>query len=210
MGTETRIIKDKSKVNKIINIRPNNLKAKLLYYLPEDFYYDRNQYKDPEICMNCLQFKKCFECPHDNFLGQELAFDIDPENIPCSCKSTYPNFCDRCMKEAIHNAILLGDYLKQYFHLIRFVYSGRGCHVHVLDKSAFKLSIDEREALNKELQQFNIDPWVSRGHIRLIRAPYSLNALVSRVVMPLSTKEITTFNPLTNNKTIPLFMRQEV
>ena len=42
--------------------------------------------------------------------------------------------------------------------------------------------------MNKKFRDYPIDPWVSRGFIRLIRMPYSLNGLVSRVVKPVQIK----------------------
>ena len=54
----------------------------------------------------------------------------------------------------------------------------------------FRATVKEREEINKELKNFPIDPWVSRGYIRLIRLPYSLNALISRIVTPLRTKKV--------------------
>ncbi len=203
MGSDTKIIKNKAKLKTMINIRNKNVKQKLINYEPEDVYYDRNIYKDPELCMKKLCFRNCFNC--DNFLGQELAFDIDPENIPCDCKSKYPNFCNKCLPKAIESAFALADYLKKYFRNIKVVYSGRGAHVHIFDKKAYKLTIKEREEINKELKQFHIDPWVSRGYIRLIRLPYSLNALVSRIVIPLKEKK---FNPLTSIEIVPAFLKK--
>ncbi len=198
MGSETRIIKDKSKLNKMISLRPNNLRIKLINYLPEDVYYDRNIYKDSEECLRKLCFKKCFNC--DNFLGQELAFDVDSDNIPCSCKK---EFCSKCLPLAVDNGFRLADYLKNYFKNVEVVYSGRGAHVHVFDKKAYTLTVKEREELNKEVKQFYIDPWVSRGYIRLIRLPYSLNALVSRIVMPLKKKKI-----LNYKESVPKFLQK--
>jgi len=202
MGSDTNIIKNKEKLNKMINIRANNVNQKLINYLPEDVYYDRNIYKDPELCMKKLCFLECPKC--DNFVGQELAFDIDPENIPCDCKSKYPNFCNKCLPKAIKSAVELADYLKKYFKNIKIVYSGRGAHVHVFDKKAYNLSVKEREELNKEVKHFHIDSWVSRGYIRLMRLPYSLNALVSRIVTPIEDKK---FNPLTNKEILPAFLK---
>ncbi len=204
MGTETKIIKNKAKLGKMISLRPHNLKQKLVNYLPEDVYYDRNRYNDVEDVLKKLNFKKIFD--DENFKGQQLAFDIDPENIKCSCKPKFPHFCSKCMLKAVKNALKAAELLDAHFKKIGLVYSGRGMHVHVFDKSAFKLSIKEREGLNKMLKGYGIDPWVSRGKIRLIRLPYSLNSLVSRIVLPLKREEIEGFNPVTSKETRPGFL----
>lgn len=206
MGSETGIIKDKEKKGKMINLRAEHIEKKLLKYLPEDAYYDRNTYKNPEAIMKSLDFRNAWSS--GNLIGQELAFDIDPENIKCSCKKKFPRFCEKCMPKTVENAIILAERLKQRFERIGLVYSGRGMHVHVFDKEAFKLSIKEREENNKLAKGLGTDPWVSRGYIRLIRLPYSLNGLVSRIVLPLTLQEAKNFNPLTSKKTIPKFIQQ--
>lgn len=204
MGSETGIIKNKEKKNKIINLKAENLKEKFIKYLPEDVYYDRNIYKDPEKILKELNFEGVWQS--DNFLGQELVFDIDPENIDCRCKKKFPEFCEECMRKAVEKAIALAEFLQERFENIGLVYSGRGMHVHVFDKDAFKLTIKEREELNEEVKEFNVDAWVSRGYIRLIRLPYSLNALVSRIATPLTLGEAKKFNPLKSKKIIPKFL----
>jgi len=205
MGSETGIIKDKKKKNQIINMWPEHLQDKLVNYLPEDVYYDRNSYKNAELMLKTLDFKNAWKSK--NLIGQELAFDIDPENIKCKCKKRFPKFCEECMPKAVKSAIALAELLKERFEKVGLVYSGRGMHVHVFDKEAFGLSIKEREELNKKAKKFYIDPWVSRGYIRLMRLPYSLNALVSRIVIPLTMKEAKKFNPLTAKTTLPRFLK---
>lgn len=204
MGSETKIIKDKKKMNKIINMKAADLHNKFIKYLPEDVYYDRNIYRDPEIMLRELKFRQVWQS--GNLVGQQLAFDIDPENIKCDCKKSFPGFCEKCITETVAKAIELADLLRKRFTRIGFVYSGRGMHVHVFDKESFQLSIKEREEIIKEARRFPIDPWVSRGYIRLMRLPYSLNGLVSRKVLPLTTKEIKKFDPLTEQRIIPKFL----
>ena len=197
-GTETKIIKDKSKIKKLIFFKPNltlkELKNKLIKYLPEDVYYDRNIYKNPYKCLTNFNFQNAFNSK--NFIGQELAFDIDPENINCpSCgRKFFPKYCKTCINLSLEYGLKLYKELKNYFNEIRLVYSGRGCHAHVLDKKIYKLTLEERSNLNKNFLKYKIDPWVSYGKIRLIRLPYSLNALNSRIVSPINIKEIKNFN----------------
>src|SRR3989344_2029411 len=210
LGSETKIIKDKSKIKKLIFFKPylslKKLKEKLIKYLPEDVYYDRNIYKDPYKCLKNFNFENAPLT--NNFFGQELAFDIDPENINCpNCgKKKFPRFCEVCLKLSIENGFKLYNELKKQFNNVRIVYSGRGCHVHILDKKAYKLSLKQRNKLNNKFLHFAIDPWVSYGKIRLIRMPYSLNSLASRIVTPLKIKEIKEFNP-DKRKFIPSFLK---
>jgi len=206
MGSETGIIKNKEKMGKMTTMRPENIHGKIIDCVPEDVYYDRNRYKDPELALQKLNFKEVFSDP--NFDGQQLTFDIDPENIKCDCKSKFPHFCEKCMGEAVKQSIKLAEKLGEQFKRTGLVYSGRGMHVHVFDKEAFKLSIEEREKINETIKEFPIDPWVSRGKIRLIRLPYSLNGLVSRIVLPLTIDEARKFNPVSTDATVPGFMKK--
>ena len=207
MGSETGIIKNREKLGKMIILRAVNLEDKLKDYLPEDVYYDRNRYGDVELALEKLNFREIFTDP--NIEAQELAFDIDPENIPCGCRSSYPHFCEKCLKESIQQGVRLAEHLSDRFDRIGLVYSGRGIHVHVFERSAFKLTIKEREEINNDVVGFGIDPWVSRGRIRLIRLPFSLNALVSRVVLPLTVEQAVEFDPVTSDMAVPGFLKKE-
>ena len=209
-GSETKIIKDKSKLRKLIFFKPNinlkQLKQKLIKYLPEDVYYDRNVYKDPWKCLKNFNFRNA---PNSkNYLGQGLAFDVDPENINCpNCGNKFfPKFCKVCSKLAVGNAYKIYKELKKQFKNVELVFSGRGCHVHVLDQKAYKLSLNERKKLNNKFKKYYIDPWVSYGRVRLIRLPYSLNPLSSRIVTPLKIKEINKFN-IDEKRFTPRFLK---
>lgn len=209
-GTDSGIIEDKSKAGKLIYFKPNltleELKKKLLCYLPEDAYYDRNIYKDPSLCTHDFNFRKAYLS--ENYQGQGLVFDIDPENIKCPiCKKhTFPDFCKSCSIIAVYTAFLLHNELKKHFKKVRIVFSGRGAHVHVLDKNSYFLTIKQRETLNKKYKKFAVDPWVSHGRIHLIRLPYTLNALSSRIVTPLEAKDSSGFNP-NNSVYLPTYLR---
>lgn len=52
----------------------------ILKFLPEGVYYDRNYYKDFSLCHK-YNLRKAWKWY--NFAGQELAFDLDPENVVC-------------------------------------------------------------------------------------------------------------------------------
>lgn len=210
LGSETGIIKNPKKKDKLISFYPDNLhqlKRKLAQRLPEDIYYDRNRYRDPEQILEKLNFIQVWDT--DQHLGQELAFDVDPENIDCDCEEERSGFCNDCLRKTVDYASDLVDRLKKDFGFsnIQLVYSGRGMHVHVFDEEAFGLSREERQEINQQLKPIPIDPWVSRGNIRLIRLPYSLNGLVSRIVTPVGLKEAEKFDPVTSERTVPRFLR---
>ncbi|MEK6835235.1 MAG: hypothetical protein AABX61_03160 [Nanoarchaeota archaeon] len=207
-GSETKILKDKSKFRKLIIFKPHlklsELKKKLIKYLPEDVYYDRNVYKDPYKCLKNFNFRKTpFS---NNYIGQELVFDIDPENIDCpSCgEKQFPKFCKVCSKLTIENGFKIYKELKKQFKKVVLVYSGRGCHVHVLDKKGYELSLKERKKLNSKFKKYAIDPWVSYYKVRLIRLPYSLNSLSSRIVTPIKIEKIKQFN-VNDKRFLPKF-----
>jgi len=193
-GTETKITLKKEWKNTLFYFPFSELKEKIKKYCPEDVYYDRNQYKNPEKVLKTLNF--------NSWIAQELVFDIDADNLPgCECKNNQ-KVCYRCLKIAYKSALNMKLFLQRKgFKKIGIVYSGRGFHIHVFDKNAFRLTIKKREKLNKELADFPIDEWVSRGYIKLIRMPYTLNGLVSKECLPIDRELslIKTFQ-LTNTK----------
>lgn len=176
------------------------VKEYILQYLPESVYYDRNIYSN-------LARKK--------IAAQELAFDVDPENVPCP----YHGDIEKKMKErqglgfcmlefnAVKKATLaLYQDLKERFHDIRAVYSGRGFHLHVFDEEAYCMKKEKREKIAEEFgRKYPIDEWVTRGGSRLIRLPYSLHGMVSRICLPLEIREIKKFDPRKERRCIPDF-----
>jgi DNA primase catalytic subunit len=194
-GTETGIIINKKLKNMMLYLPFSELKEKIKKYIPEDVYYDRNTYLNPKKVLKNLNF--------NSWISQELVFDIDSDNIKCTHKRNQP-LCKECLKKAYKSAIRMKKQLKGYFKRIVIVYSGRGFHIHILDKKSYNLSIKEREKLNRMVSKFPIDPWVSKGYIRLIRMPYSLNSLISRKVIPLNKKD-----KLNDKDTIPNFLKIE-
>ncbi len=212
-GTETGLSTDPAKRGKIIILQPNlalaALRKKLALIAPEDVYYDTRIYKNVKDCFTCPQHPGfCADCPER--VGQELVFDLDPENIDCpKCgKKKYPNFCNHCLKLSLQAAVKLGEALRDKgFRDIRHVYSGRGCHVHVTDLNAMKLSKEERIALTKDLRGFPMDPWVTTTK-RLIRLPYSLHASISRIVLPLTTEEAMRFDAESDVRVLPRFLSE--
>ena len=193
-GSETRIIIDKKLAGEMLYFKFSELKKKIKKYSPEDVYYDRNFYEDAE--------KKLKKLKLGEWAKQELVFDIDADNIKCD-HGKGKQICKKCLKKAYNWTLKMKKVLEEKFRFVktRIVYSGRGFHIHVLDKRAFLLSKEERQGLVKKLNKFPIDPWVSRGYIELIRLPYSLNGLVSRKVIPLSIT-----NKFNEKRTIPKFL----
>ncbi len=182
------------------------LRDSLLYHLPESVYYDRTLYRD-------LQAEQLGS--PDNILGAELAFDIDPENLDCSNCGTLQErldrgemytFCTLCFNRARDMTVDLYDFLKGEFQDLRPVYSGRGFHIHVRDRRATLMARGEREELARAVLDRGIehDEWVAVGDVRLIRLPYSLHGLVSRIVTPLGPRALGTFDPTTEAK--PIFL----
>jgi len=191
-------------------------------FLPEGAYYDRNVYNDREKCKACKKPRyDCWDC--ENFGGQELAFDIDPENIICPEHGGLAQkmkehqglgFCIYEFNEAKKSAQKLYDTIKERFSNIKMVYSGRGLHLHVMDKDAYTLTKDERSKIADDIWNKGIkhDRWVARGGSRLIRLPYSLHGMVSRIVTPLELSDLEKFDPRTDERIMPGFVsaaRQE-
>jgi DNA primase catalytic subunit len=109
-------------------------------------------------------------------------------------------------------AVCLYDFLKSRFSEVKAVYSGRGFHLHVLDKEAYLLSTQERSELSQQVKNagFHIDEWVTSGEMRLIRLPYSLNGLVSRIVLPLTKGELESFDAVHDERCLPKFLNKKV
>jgi len=177
-----------------------DVKKQVLEFLPESAYYDRNVYDKKQ-----------------RVVGQELAFDLDPENLTCPIHGTLAEkmkrhqglaFCELELNMVKEETIRLYEELEKQFSRMRVVYSGRGFHVHVFDMEPLQWSRRKRLALAKELKKkgFLIDEWVTTGGMRLIRLPYSLHGMVSRVVLPIEARELTSFDPVTNPRCIPRFL----
>jgi DNA primase catalytic subunit len=193
------------------------LKEMVLDYLPEDLYYDRNVYKDPKSCAECeKRGKGCLAC--DKIRGQELMFDIDPENIDCpNCGTladrvkgaTMFKFCYICFNKAREQAFQLYQRLGEMgWRELEAIYSGRGFHIYVLEKRAERMSFPERTRLAKEIkgEGYGIDPWVTEGEARLARVPYSLNGLVSRVCHPVMVDKINKIDFWRSAPFVPQFL----
>jgi len=177
-----------------------DVRQQILEFLPEGVYYDRNVYD-----------------ADGRIVGQELAFDLDPENITCPIHGSLADkmkreqglsFCELELEMVKQEAVELWGFLEQRFSEVRAVYSGRGFHLHVFDKEAYVLSTKERLDLAKLVKQagFHIDEWVTSGEFRLIRLPYSLNGLVSRIALPLTKQELETFDAIHDERCLPRFL----
>jgi DNA primase catalytic subunit len=173
-------------------------------FRPESVYYDRNIYKD-----------------NNTIAGQELAFDLDPENIVCPIHGGLAEkmrrgqglgFCKLELQLVKEQTLSLFEYLRKSFSIMKIVYSGRGYHIHVFDKHAYKMTGEERRLFAKRVKAegFPIDEWVTAGDMRLIRLPYSLHGLVSRIVTPLELHEVRSFDPTVDERCMPRFLKIRV
>lgn len=180
-----------------------DVQTQVVDFLPEAVYYDRNIYG-----------------VGDHVLGQELAFDVDPENIPCPIHGTLADkmarkqglgFCKIELDLARKETVELFEHLEKQFCDVKAVYSGRGFHLHVFDQQAYNLSSKERVKFARHIKQagFHIDEWVTAGESRLIRLPYSLNGLVSRIVLPLKKDELESFDAFHDRRCQPQFLYRE-
>jgi DNA primase catalytic subunit len=178
----------------------SEVRDQIIEFLPESAYYDRNVYDE-----------------NDRKTGQELAFDLDPENITCPIHGSLADkmkrhqglsFCALELTMVKEQAMRLHEYLEKEFSEMHIVYSGRGFHIHVFDAEAYTLSDKKRRELARTIKEkgFGIDEWVTAGEMRLIRLPYSLHGLVSRIVMPLEKSELERFNPVSDERCTPKFL----
>jgi DNA primase catalytic subunit len=181
----------------------SEVRDQILEFLPESVYYDRNVYDE-----------------NDRKTGQELVFDLDPENITCPVHGSLADkmkrhqglsFCALELNMVKEQAISLCEYLEKEFSEMRIVYSGRGFHIHVFDPEAYALDTKRRRELARKVKEkgFGIDEWVTEGDMRLIRLPYSLHGLVSRVVVPVVKSELEVFDPVSDERCIPKFLGKQ-
>jgi DNA primase catalytic subunit len=193
----------------------NDLQRYCEEYRPESLYYDRNVYKSWE---DAREGSRDITKLGWRF-GQQLAFDIDPENFECPIHGSLDNkmnkhqglsFCRLELQLARDQTVSLLDELSRQFEEIRVVCSGRGFHVHVLDEDTLFWSRKKRLALVRSLTRegYRMDEWVAGGNMRLIRLPYSLNGLVSRVVTPVDRNEFPDIDPVDDPRFVPGFARK--
>ena len=178
----------------------NDVQDYMKEFLPEAAYYDRNVYDEKS-----------------RKTGQELAFDLDPENITCPIHGSLADkmkhhqglsFCELELKLVKKQTINLYEHLGTHFSNMKIVYSGRGFHIHVFDPEAYALSTKERRQIAKNAKEkgFQIDEWVTSGSMRLIRLPCSLHGLVSRIAIPMEKSELERFDPIRDKRCIPKFL----
>ena len=208
IGRHTKIFPEEYKEDAdttIIIDEYQNLKEvqnEILEFLPEAVYYDRNVYNEK-----------------NEKTGQELAFDLDPENITCPIHGSLADkmkhgqglsFCNIELNMVKYQTIRLYEHLAKQFSKIKIVYSGRGFHLHVIDAEAYMLDARKRTEIAAAVKErgFQIDEWVTAGEMRLIRLPYSLNGLVSRIALPLEKNELEMFNPIKDRRCIPNFLNE--
>lgn len=191
----------------------DEVKKYLVEFRPESAYYDRNVYRNWEEARkgssDVLGLGQSF--------GQELALDVDPENFDCPIHGTLAekmkrhqglSFCRLEFQLAKRETVELSELLSRQFNLLRIIYSGRGFHLHILDDETLFWTRKRRWELVQSLTRkgFVLDEWVPTGGMRLIRLPYSLNGLVSRIAIPLGPGEVGAFDPLTDERCLPIFL----
>lgn len=193
----------------------SDLKEYALDYLPEGLYYDRNRYREVSKCAECRKgARACRTC--GNYYGQQLAFDLDPENVDCPYhghigdKIQAGRGLSLCMyefKAVRRQAIDLSRLMKEKYELVSVVYSGRGFHVVVDDEAAYRLTKNARARIAREIgRRFSIDEWVTEGGSRLLRLPWSLNGIVSRKCIIIKReKDLVKFDPRTSRTVLPGF-----
>lgn len=210
MGRHTRIYQEKFKkdadttiiIDEYADLK--DVRQQIIDFLPEAVYYDRNIYDENNIK-----------------IGQELAFDLDPENITCPVHGTLADkmarkqglgFCKIELDMVKQEIIRLYEYLNDSFSSLKIVYSGRGFHIHVLSPESYKLNLGQRQKIAKKIKSkgFQIDEWVTTGEMRLIRLPFSLNGLVSRIVLPLTINELERFDPISDERCLPKFLGKQI
>ncbi len=178
----------------------DGVKAQILEFLPESAYYDRNIYDMKQ-----------------RVIGQELAFDLDPENLTCPVHGTLADkmrrrqglaFCELESNMVKEETLRLYEELEKEFSQLRVVYSGRGFHIHVFDREPFTWKRRQRRelALKLKTKGFLIDEWVTTGGMRLIRLPYSLHGMVSRIVVPIDASELGSFDAINEDRCLPKFL----
>ena len=180
-----------------------DVKQQVLEFLPEAAYYDRNIYDE-----------------NGQKKGQELAFDLDPENVTCPVHGSLADklkrgqglgFCSIELDMVRKQAIDLYEFLEKDYSSLKVVYSGRGFHIHVFDAEACLLTEKRRRMIARDVKKrgFAIDEWVTAGEMRLIRLPWSLHGMVSRVVLPLEKSELERFDAVHDDRCMPRFLRGE-
>jgi DNA primase catalytic subunit len=196
--------------------KASDLRAYALDYLPEGLYYDRNRYKDIAKCAECGDDRRgCVGCY--NYDGQQLAFDLDPENVDCPWHGHIGekmdqgrglSFCMHEFKVVRRQAVDLASELRREYDSVGVVYSGRGFHVVVGDEGAYTLSRAERTKIARRFsRRYAIDEWVTEGGSRLLRLPYTLNGLVSRKCMPIEEeRDLVEFDPRISDMVLPGFV----
>ena len=199
--------------------RPADIRRYALDYLPESLYYDRNRYQDVGDCARCEEsIEGCNSC--NNYDGQQLAFDLDPENVDCPYHGhlgkkidtgRVHGFCMYEFKSVRKQASELSMELSEDYAKVGVVYSGRGFHVVVDDDHAYDLSKRERKTIARRIgKRYDIDEWVTEGGSRLMRLPLSLNGLVSRKCMRIKdVRGLPKFDPRTSKQVVPGFMKSD-
>jgi DNA primase catalytic subunit len=115
------------------------------------------------------------------------------------------SFCQKAFEISKENTIRLFEKLKEDYSKVKIVFSGRGFHIHVFDDKAIKFDRKKRKKIAEKYNKYGIDKWVTTGEMRLIRLPYTLNAISSRIVLPLDKKKTEKFDA--EKDALPKFLK---
>ncbi|MDI6856375.1 MAG: DNA primase, partial [Candidatus Thermoplasmatota archaeon] len=77
----------------------------------------------------------------------------------------------------------------------------------MFDEDTYKLARKERLKIAQMLsKKYAINEWVTAGEMRLVRLPYSLHGMVSRICIPVKITELKYFGPRTSKECLPKFL----
>ena len=170
IGRKTHIAPEQWKdyTKGVIYFRVDNyeeLKQKLIEFSPESVYYVRN----------------------DN----EILVDFDPHIIECTeCQKTaWESFCIHRFEYIKEQTIRMAEILEQHDLQYKIYYSGRGMHIKITVSNEI---ISAKKFIISLSDKFTFD--INVLFRPLIRLPYSLNALVNRICIPLEPDEVSSFD----------------
>jgi DNA primase catalytic subunit len=209
IGKNTGIAPEKYAKNKketlLLDTAPTyeKLSSELRDFLPETVFYSRNVFDAWTSNDDCGTPREPWKC--DGYVGQELVIDVDPENFRRNSDTL--SFGMDNFETAKNKTLELYETLG--FSKMKIVYSGRGFHVHILDKETFNWRTRQRLDFSRTLSEkgFKNDEWVASGEYYMIRLPYSLHGLTGRTCIPLSKSQLESFDPINNKRCTPRFLR---
>src|SRR5260370_28758691 len=166
----------------------SEVKNYLISFRPESVYYDRNVYKEWDqarsVGNDTTRLGRAF--------GQELVFDVDPENFTCPIHGTLEDkmrkhqglsFCRLELQLASQEAIQLVEILSRRVTQINLVYSGRGFPIHITYAETIFWNRNKRLALVRSLTKKGVlmEECVPAGGKWVLPASQLVEGLVDRI-----------------------------